>query len=39
MFGQFATKLCRFVDFGGDPAVAEAINSHVARHADSSPSA
>jgi hypothetical protein len=39
MLGQFATKLCRFVDLGGDPAVAEAINSHVARHADSSPSA
>lgn len=39
MLGQFAMKLCRFIDLGGDPAVAEAINSHVARHADSSPSA
>jgi hypothetical protein len=38
MLGQFATKLGRFVDLGGDPAVAEAINSHVARHADSSSS-
>jgi aminoglycoside phosphotransferase (APT) family kinase protein len=34
MLGQFATKLCRFVDLGGDSAVAEAINRHVARHAD-----
>ena len=34
VLGQFATKLCRFVDLDGDSAVSEAINSHVARHAD-----
>ena len=34
MLGQFATKLCRFVDLGDRRVAAETINRHVARHAD-----
>jgi len=34
MLDQFATKLVRFGDLGGDPALAEAIDRHVTRHAD-----
>lgn len=34
MLDQFATKLRRFADLGGDSALGGAINRHVARHAD-----
>lgn len=34
MLGQFGTKLARFRELGGDPALAGAIDRHVDRHAE-----